>query len=478
MPPVHASQPRKTNRLAVGGAVVLALAAAAGGGYVYAQGEADKRLAAHLDAVRAGLPPGASLTYDSAKASLLSRGATLTKLALKIDGRIEARAERVTASGAGENTLDAFDAETVTVGNPNTAETVSLKRLRLEGIDARAVAARLGGDLGRMQAADLKDVRWTRATANGVVQLDAKDQRTVRIEDAEAEQKGEQRQTHLTLKTVEVAEERGDKRRLTVNRVELSARAADLMDGASPAGGVKADTIGAVSVDRLAMTAGGAAVVSVGHAEYTANAAPGSAGLHVKTTVKDLEIPQSSQLRNGEFADAAATMKELGYDTLLLNVAAEMKHDGASRSGSFGPITLSGDRIGSLETSAEMLEFDLPRSGEDIPGLASALLKDLRISYTDRSLMERSFKAIASRQNVSVEALKAEASANVDRSLARLSPRDPGIAAALKSFIAKPGTLELSVTPVKPMNSTQIAFAGMLAPERLSDIVAIRLVAR
>ncbi|WP_449235478.1 hypothetical protein [Azospirillum doebereinerae] len=464
--------------MAVGGAVVLALAAAAGGAYFYVQGEADKRLAAHLDAIRAGLPPGSSLTYASAKASALSQGATLTQFALKVDGRIDVQAERVTASGAGENTLDAFDAETVTVRNPNTAETVSLNRLHVEGIDARAVAAQLGGDLGRMQAADLKDVRWTRARANGVARLDVQAQRSVKIADVEAEQKGEQRQTHLTFKTVEVAEEGGDKPRLTVNQVELSVRAADLMDGASPADGVKADTIGAVSVDRLAMTAGGTAVVSVGHAGYTANATPGSTGLHVKTTVKDLEIPQSPRLRNGEFGAIAATMTELGYDKLLLNVATELKHDGAARTASFGPITLSGDQIGSLETTAEVLEFDLPRDANELPKLASTVLKDIKVSYTDRSLTERALKAAAKQRNTTVEAIKAEAAATVDGILARLSTRDAGIATALKSFIAKPGTLELSVTPVKPMNPTQLAFAGMMAPERLPDIAAIRLVAR
>ncbi len=153
----------------------------------------------------------------------------------------------------------------------------------------------------------------------------------------------------------------------------------------------------------------------------------------------------------------AQTWQDLGIsDKIKLDFAASYQYQSDDNQLHLKKLHLRGQELGELNASLHL--GNLPSNTNGLLGLIPKItLYQAKISYQDDSLLERSLKAEARLKKKSVDDVKKEAIAGIEKqiSLAKNDFMREALAAA-KNFIADPDELSISIAPDKPVSIQQL----------------------
>jgi len=183
--------------------------------------------------------------------------------------------------------------------------------------------------------------------------------------------------------------------------------------------------------DRPKLTVAEIAAVSSRQAEAAAD----------RVEVKGLALdPQG--LPEGDLSKA---LKDLGYERFLLGLVWDYAYDRAAKKFDLKELALEGEKMGraSLAFNVAELDYDLGLEPlQNLLALGKAKPQRLSLRYDDHSLLQRLIEFGAKEQGQEPAAFRAKLIADL--------PLLPGVDApdpALAAFLAKPGSLCLTVTP-------------------------------
>ncbi len=186
------------------------------------------------------------------------------------------------------------------------------------------------------------------------------------------------------------------------------------------------------------------------------------------------------------------TLTRLGYDRIAADYRVKYGWDEAKSLLSIDDLYFGIRNMGSIAASARIggLTRDAIDHPTDPAGIGNLSLIDARIAFTDASIVGKGLGLLAERMKVPPEKFREQFAAALPF-LISISPiNDPTILAiikqsgllakigpAVKTFVAGPGTLTISLAPPTPVGIGQIAEAASNAPQTLPDLLNLTLTA-
>lgn len=173
------------------------------------------------------------------------------------------------------------------------------------------------------------------------------------------------------------------------------------------------------------------------------------------------ELPES---------DLAQVLKDLGYERLKLGLVWDLAYSQADKNFDFKELAVAGEQMGrfSLSLAVADLDYDLSLDPlQNLIALGKAKPRKLALRYDDQSLMDRLIAYGAKKQDQDPAAYRAKL-------IAELAPL-PGAQApdpTLAAFLAKPGSLCLTVTPKQELTVLELTRLGQ---ELLPSLLAWQL---
>lgn len=460
------TRPRRENavkKALLAGAAGAALLA--GAATLIAQHSAQARLDAAIAEARASMGPGGELTVASAKADFLSSSARVTGLVARLGGGTTTADELVLTDVSEERigTLMASNVRHTGGASPFSFASVRLENASMAGL---AEARRAG------RAPDPAGLSFDVLRFEGLSVQAAKGETSIAALAVTAFGPG--RRTSVALTGVEVpATGKSEFDRVSAKRVSLSGLDLARMVAEARAG------------KPLSLPGGDVA----GAIEEVIGSKDGQRVVEVAGASLSLSQPPSGPSR-AEFAmrgivgkttpEAARRLADLGYGEVVVDLEARAEHEPATGRLDVGPIVARGRNMGELSLRVEL--EGVPPAGPAVrpEALVAARLVSATVRYVDASLVDRAVR-LAAREGGATEDEVRTQLATLAR--AQTGPRPPSAAEAslreaLAAFVAKPGTLEATARPDRPMPIASLAQAALLAPDRLVDRLRVTATAK
>lgn len=447
------------SKILVAGALGAAVLGA--GGYVVGERYAQSRLEAGIAEVRSKIGPGGSLTFASAEASFLRGSATLRNIEIR-NGDAVARVDEVVVSGFS-----------------GTRGSASWRNLRMQVPGATASAATgsfenllVPGGSGPHQAimSQFDSLRF------GEMKINADGKETT-ASAFSLTGYGPGRSSSLSLSNFSTPAsghpglDRVSAGALSIAGVDLFSLASGII--AQEAGRGPAWPTGTSSFEArdLAAYRRGEPVATLGRAVVSADrSATGATSFSI--ALNDSWGRLTPEVR--------AQVASLGYEDIRSDVSIGASHDPATRRLAIGPVSLRGQNMFEISLRIEMSSVPDLTAGQ--PGTNELLAMELvsaSVRYVDLSLAERALAAAAKESGMSVEAVRLHASQFVGSSSGRgpQTAAERSIREAIVRFVAKPGEIEFTAKPERPVTLGEIAAASS-SPERLVDRLRVTATAK
>ncbi len=167
---------------------------------------------------------------------------------------------------------------------------------------------------------------------------------------------------------------------------------------------------------------------------------------------------------------AAQTLAELGYERARLDVVYDYAYDRAAKTFTLKELTLSAPQAGKLGLSLSMedLDYDLSKDFQaNLPAVRKSRPSRIGLRYDDESLVGRLLALGARREGVGLE----EYRARLIKSAPPL-PNQDNFQDTIAAFLAKPGSLCLSITPQKKLTLEDF---GKVGPQMLPLLLQVKL---
>jgi len=215
--------------------------------------------------------------------------------------------------------------------------------------------------------------------------------------------------------------------------------------------------------------------------ERTDDGEPRGGTLTIENAVVDTETLDDE--------DTKKQITDLGYDKVVIGATATADWVEADGTTTLDELTITAEDMGKVSISGRFLGFtpdvlaQLQRDDNDFNQLMQAMqgvsVSNLAIRYDDSSLAERAMTLAAKEQDVTkaefIDTLNMQAS----QMLAMLEnkPFEETVSAALKAFLAAPGSLEITANPQQPVPFAQLVGTVMMAPQTLPTVLAVDVTA-
>lgn len=193
------------------------------------------------------------------------------------------------------------------------------------------------------------------------------------------------------------------------------------------------------SIKGLEYTTADKSKVNVAEINSTSSRQARSAADRVE--VKGLSLDRKTMVN----ADTVKALQELGYERLLLNLVSDYVYDQDAKTFELKEFSLQGEQMGRFTLSLKVTDLDYDLSLEpmqNIIALGRAKPQSLAARYDDQSLAEKVLALGAKKDDMDPVAYRAKVIAELAPLPGSKTP-DPTLAA----FIAKPGSLCLSIKP-------------------------------
>jgi hypothetical protein len=201
----------------------------------------------------------------------------------------------------------------------------------------------------------------------------------------------------------------------------------------------------------------------------------------VSAEVAGLDLPVAMMKES-----ARETFGRLGYDELSADYRVKYAWDEAKDLLTIDDLYFGIKDMGSIAASATIggLTRDAIEHPLDPAGIGNLSLVDAKLTFTDASIVGKGLGLLAERMKVPPEKFREQFAAALPF-LISISPiNDPTILAiikqsgllaklgpAVKTFVAGPGSLVISMAPVAPVGIAAIADAANNAPQTLPDLL-------
>ncbi len=175
-------------------------------------------------------------------------------------------------------------------------------------------------------------------------------------------------------------------------------------------------------------------------------------------------------------ATAQSIIAGLGYEHISANAGFNLNWDEAESTLTLEDFELDIDDLGN--TTANLVLAGMTRETIEDAGDASALdglvFEKARVTFEDRSLVDRSLSMRADLLNVPLDRLKQQLSGALPLMLAVLGDQAKAMIPVLQNFIESPGTITIDATPDSPVPVADIASA-VRRPQTLPGLLGISL---
>jgi hypothetical protein len=456
-PNIKLSRINTLGKIVTAGVVVVAVAAAAGGGYAFVQQQAEKQLAATIAAIRTSLPPGSELTYASAKADALSRGARLDNVTVKTpDGVLIT--EELIVSGIG----------------PTSADSVVLTNAKLAEATGETVTA------AHVEGKNISGVQFIQGP-NGKLILDPStiafnslEIRTLRSQRPQSDADplaiaiGTVRLTGYgagKLRHGEVSNVQFDAARATFNQLKLQSASVDNANIASIIATAQEqlptlDAVTGLSVDGFEMSQAGVPRIHLASLDITSHS--DTADIDSATAdLKGLEATVPPLLNND--------LSHLGYTRFAADLRLKSTYAHATQTLTLAPLQIDLPDIGNLTLNATLHNVPTNVGRQNAMAFLAMDVGSLDVSYTDRSLVKRMEIQGARQEGLSQQDFVTELQHKlVTSGIGRGSqPATQAFARALTDFIATPRTLHIISKPASPLPVMQLGLLAVTNPDEL-----------
>ncbi len=183
------------------------------------------------------------------------------------------------------------------------------------------------------------------------------------------------------------------------------------------------------------------------------------------------------ELNMAAMGENANSLKELGYDKpLSVNFATEYQYQEKEKEVHLQKFKVGAEEVGDMDVSVHLSNVSLdPAAMASMPfSLLGMVFHSATFTYDDDSLVTRMFDTAAAAQGVSVEELKKEAIASLEKDLAS---GEEGLSKELveemKKFIQNPSGFSVSMEPEKPVPVSELMTTGG-DPTKVIELLNVR----
>jgi hypothetical protein len=453
-------------RLKAGAAAVALCGVALWGAYTVAQTAAERAFAEAVERLRASLPLDVVLEHGAVTAEPVSGRITVADVAFgpRDEPQERLRAPRlvlegIRPQGGGVGSLSA-DGLTLTVldkGRPHRM--LEIGALRIAGLVLPAQGERFDPAAVRLDALELSAV--------AIAAADPRRDPGGSLARIALSGIGGDRPDRIEIEGVELRLPElgyGDRLRLgraSAENIRLVPLALALAAGAPPQ---PPPGLSRTVVEGLSLLEGDRPLVSVGRVASEGETLGGSASrLRGSLAIEALEIAIPPEL--GPFS--------LGYTSLRAGIGLSVEAETTA-----GDVNLREFRLALADVGALELALEMTGLGADpaVDAMRTGRLHGFTLRYTDAGLLGRALEEGAKQGGMRAEELR--------RQIAEAAPvlfSGPGAegnVAALRRFLDRPGTLEVSARPAAPVRFSDLEREGGAGPDRLMRLLNIGVTAR
>lgn len=188
-------------------------------------------------------------------------------------------------------------------------------------------------------------------------------------------------------------------------------------------------------------------------------------------------------------AEETKSLKELGYETLTMDVSASGRWDPEAATINIPELKIDAKDAASLTLSlslggvtrevVEQLEEKSENPEEAMALLQNVTVIDAKIRLDDASLTGRILDQEAQKAGVEVPVFVAGLTGSLPLMLGMLQNKEleGQVAQAVTEFLNTPGSLELVAAPATPVPFSQVMGTAMLAPQMIPQILSVGITA-
>lgn len=188
-------------------------------------------------------------------------------------------------------------------------------------------------------------------------------------------------------------------------------------------------------------------------------------------------------------AEETKSLKELGYETLTMDVSASGRWDPEAATINIPELKIDAKEAASLTLSlslggvtrevVEQLEEKSENPEEAMALLQNVTVIDAKIRLDDASLTGRILDQEAQKAGVEVPVFVAGLTGSLPLMLGMLQNKEleGQVAQAVTEFLNTPGSLELVAAPATPVPFSQVMGTAMLAPQMIPQILSVGITA-
>lgn len=436
--------------------IAIAAAAAAGGGYLLLERKLERDISDSIAQIGRTLPPGHALTHGAVKVDLFSRGGVVSDIVLtSLTGKATASELRIT--GAGDTTVER--AELLDLHFPLFEGKLSVRRLDVVDLDLSALAEPAGPE----GTPSFHRVAFAKAEAEGL--MTEAHPTKVMLDRVSVERYGPGVMGDVAIGKGALGDDKplpGNPDTLTFERAalrgyDLVAVAEILLGRRDPTDIVPPKEI---SVDGLVLSEGGTRFVSVAKTALTWE---GDGTRQASAMViEGIDMPVTPEMREA----APNLFGEDGPDRLSGAVRAASSYDAGKATLSVGPVEIVMDGLGAISATAALRDAPDPLAKvPDATAWMQAKVEALHLSFTDDSLLGHTKRLLAGKIGMDEAEVVELATFQIESLLSSIQPDVLAREASMKgvrTFLADPGTIELSAKPAEPMEIGELVFGAMM----------------
>jgi hypothetical protein len=208
----------------------------------------------------------------------------------------------------------------------------------------------------------------------------------------------------------------------------------------------------------------------------------------IAAEVSDLDVPTAIMER-----DAREMFARIGHDRIVMSYGLKLGWDEASETVTVDDFHVGVKDLGSVAVAAALA--GLARAAIENPDLLSEAipnlaLRDAKITFTDESIVGKGLEILAEKMRVPADKFRQQFADALPFLLSISALNNPAIMAivkqsglltkltpAIKTFVAAPGSLILSLAPATPVSLAAITAAAEAAPETLPALLNLSITA-